>query len=318
MTQYRHAPYDTFLRSILENYHQCQDWLHANYINIYIENDGNFDNFFDFRNWFHCPLIQTSRIERPILKLLVNNFSAFTGFIEDCISTGNYIYLVVNTKFIEQYGMGDWVHNLIIYGFDSYSKEIFFSDFINGQYSLLKCSYINMFKAFNHYDDVKNEDPNTCLWTLKFCSDRTFGRDLNLIYHRIEDYFNSINLNQKYNFYDNYDLNDVYGLKFYDQIIKLYKIGYASIRPLNLIYMRNILMKKRLDYLKANNSISEFKEIYSKNNELTLKSLILRNRFLYYRKRGIGFNDSMEETIHILQKMDKILSNQILNCLIIK
>lgn len=270
-----HSPPIANLFTILGTNPKTESWIMNNFINIYIQESGVFDNFYDRNTFFYgCPWIQVVQMRREIVQKITNSL---IDYVKILVDMGFYVYCVGNTEHIKIYNHKDYyAHNLMVYGYDDINKEFYIADFfVNGKYSNGKCSYGELEKALQTAD--VNRDFVNLMYGMKL-KEIDYKFELNLLPEMLEDHLNSVNLFYKYKtrqdeeFYSNKGGNEYYyfsyeemknkyffGISYYDRLIYMAKNKSSRLRrPLDLLYEHKLLMKRRLYFLYTNNYILSF------------------------------------------------------------
>lgn len=150
--------------AISEKNNIVKPWLMENYImteSLYMENRKECD--IDF---FIKPLIcyrnntalETQYVFNPYLKVTtIETFfipnEELINFIISNLERGYYLSIGVNTGYINAYDQ-QILHPIFIYGSNTLNNELYIADFFrNGKYSFEKCTFCEMKKAIENYDD---------------------------------------------------------------------------------------------------------------------------------------------------------------------
>ncbi len=165
------------LFSILQTDPLSIDWLYANFVQtfaIQIINGvsdfpyaGCFFGDFDLRQkaHTHADFIFLHRECGPPLsvfempnELIFETYDSFVGFLKNMIQREMYVYAFVDAAKISKYQKPEqFNHEVLIYGFDDETQEIFFSDFPvskSGKYSFTTCSYAEMETAWKKQQEI--------------------------------------------------------------------------------------------------------------------------------------------------------------------
>lgn len=97
-------------------------WLLNHFIQI-VSYDDLYLDYYDF-TYKNCPVIDRQRIKKSFIYNM-----PITDVFENAINASEYIYLVINTKYISLWtNKSDLPHELFIYGYDKSKKEFYVSD----------------------------------------------------------------------------------------------------------------------------------------------------------------------------------------------
>lgn len=136
-----HTPVIANMLSILQTNPNTESWIANHFVNIFINRDGIFDNFYDRNMFFYgCPWLQVNQIRREVVLRICHRI---TDYVKALLAEGFYVYAVGNTEYIPAYrNKRYWAHNLLIYGYDDELQLFYISDFfVNGRYERATCSY---------------------------------------------------------------------------------------------------------------------------------------------------------------------------------
>lgn len=136
-----HTPVIANMLSILQTNPNTESWIANHFVNIFINNDGIFDNFYDRNMFFYgCPWLQVNQIRREVVLRICHRI---TDYVKALLAEGFYVYAAGNTEHIPAYhNKHYWTHNLFVYGYDDELQLFYISDFfVNGKYERATCSY---------------------------------------------------------------------------------------------------------------------------------------------------------------------------------
>jgi len=143
--------------TILEASELSLPWITNNFLQLcnIKDNVANYCylNFLENYLFFdRINLLKTSTIEKHIIAYLAKNI---IDFVKSCIKDGYYILICLNSMYISEYKVkSDFMHSVLIYGYDEAKKEIYYSDFVNGgKYNFYVMNYEELYSSF--YKSVK-------------------------------------------------------------------------------------------------------------------------------------------------------------------
>lgn len=136
-----HTPVIANMLSVLQTNPETASWIANHFVNIFINRDGVFDNFYDRNMFFYgCPWLQVNQIRREVvLRICPKIIDYVKALLDECF----YVYAAGNTEHIPAYHNDHyWAHNMFVYGYDDEQRLFYISDFfINGKYEKATCSY---------------------------------------------------------------------------------------------------------------------------------------------------------------------------------
>ncbi len=176
-------------------------------------------------------------------------------FIIEMINLDRYIFLNVNTRYINCYNDNiDGIHDIFIYGFDNERKVLYARDFfVRGKYKSEEIPYVEFRNAFDNMECLLEDDylGAVSLWKYEKKDERI---DLEHIREGILDYLNSRNTVVASVLTD-LEQGAVFGIDLYDTvtnyidnivIIKKYSI---DLKIINIILSHKKIMKYRIQKL---------------------------------------------------------------------
>ena len=341
----KHPPITTFQGyavplSIQVCYPVTFDWMYSNYINIYaferpkrqkddIPIIGGFFGDYDYRKLSHYtsgyslilnstyPFLQITQISDDLLeKLNVDIIS----LIKCSLSTERYVYTLVDTTCINAYKSYLGIHDIMVYGYDDNSQELYIADFLSssGAFSFAKCTYDEFNNAFYSVWPSSLQTRNNIIGLLKYI-DR--NKDYNCKYQIDFSYIKSCISNYLHpdsNLERNYD---GYFSMMYELPVKTYsgknvyryfinfidteqQFGKMQIDPrlFHGLYDHKNMMLRRIEYFICKGflvaSKCQYLSSYSHVRDL---SLMIRNLVLKYNITGKlslipKIKDLLEET----------------------
>ena len=194
-------------------------WFVENHLNLisfftkdqYTHNGHNFwidfstyDPFYVGRIWEECWMIRKKTHIREYINL---KWNSFIDFCIDSITRGYYIFVTINTEYINAYGK-DWIdrHQLFIHGFDCREKKLYCSDFFGypSKYSRKWIPFNEIELAFHSLYRVSDIDDfeGVCLWMYKpetYSFDIDYGCrhlmsiDYQYVIHQLRLYLDGLN-----------------------------------------------------------------------------------------------------------------------------
>ena len=275
VTGYSHQAY---LMSILMGHEECLPWVYSNYIqiftlkNLYAQKDriGAGDFFYNYYGDWHfyelktCPWISYQSIPYK----LAFSHQNIHQFLYNALDSDNYVKICVDMGKISAYGMlGEHEnHDMLIYGYDDASQEYYAADnFKNGKYKFVRVPYNEVEHATYPviYDNLCNElfkDNITCL-KFETCYNQTpelLRLNLNKIINDLKEYLLEEGYAEAYKDSEYY----VFGVDYYAEMIKYYEKVSLNGEPIDVRTMATFrdhkrLMCQRIEYLEANDSLSE-------------------------------------------------------------
>lgn len=311
--KYKTYPLNTAINGILKAYSDDEIWLYNNYISIWVYSWRKRKEYMaDFKydmdsNYFEvCPMLKMNVIE-------VEKTDNIVKIIMENIIVNRYVFLSVDTFFLDSW----WKyaerkehsqHEMLVIGYDSEKKIVFVADFFKQKYSVQEISYTNFRKAFDaNMGYIRERDgiEKIPIITYKYSKENSYIINIKRIKDMIIDFSNSCENTIK----DNSDLftckEDVlYGIECLDRIIEyfvecIYEDDILDYRIINLVYIFNDIMYRRIDYLILNGYLLEDKNIKKIRNNFKklskesriLCSLIIRNNLkkdMDYGKTLVG------------------------------
>lgn len=142
--------------SIVLNSERAYGWFLNNFIQICINKKAL--NFYDF-NYKACPFLKRQTIDISFIRKKLDILDLLCSAIEH----GEYIYLLVNVKYIDVYlDKNDRLHDLFVYGADIEKQIFYIQDYFDGNFTQACCSFQELIAAVNHvnteYDNLPFDD----------------------------------------------------------------------------------------------------------------------------------------------------------------
>ena len=276
----------------------------------YLFTKADFYDHADLDN-YHCILFGCPFLSWMRNNIYTANFDKFTDYIEYQIEQGYYLEANLDNyyfSFSEYYKKRHHIHPTFIYGYDNANKEVYISDFYNGErYS----------RQIIDYNSINSSMANDYIINLYKYQETEYSFNHELMNTYFEDYLYSRDSMKKFAYsYQKYNHDVIYGLECYDYIISsLYINGPLDIRPFHILCDHKKMMCIRLEYLKEchaydNNKINELilvnREVY-KNTEI-LKNLVIK----YNYTMDMHILGKVKEMCEKVKELDKNLFEKIL------
>lgn len=266
----RTYPYFTALIATLDAYNVADNWIYNNYLLIWIMGSiHSIDYWADFKygdekkQEYFCKQIKKEIITRQSIK---GNYKSITDFIKKSIQSKKYIFVGVDTFFIQQWlqeGLErqHYRHQVYIYGYNEEKKYIIMSDFVNGEYKSIKVPFEEFDEAYNNYNNapivyVKYAQK---IWLISYNFNNIEKINVKRISYLLEDFLNSRDKKIKSYLWEIQRRNDLkYGLEYYDELIKSIQEDESEeidCRVIHILVELNSIMKERMSYLDMNGKI---------------------------------------------------------------
>ena len=306
-----HTPVIANMLSILQTNPNTESWIANHFINIFINKDGIFDNFYDRNMFFYgCPWLQVNQIRREVVLRICHRI---TDYVKALLDEGFYVYAAGNTEHIPAYHSEHyWAHNLFIYGYDDELQLFYISDFfVNGKYERATCSYDELEMALQTSN--MNRHFVNLIYGIKL-KEIEYAFELDWLNEMLNEHLNSENLFCKYRtrqdeeYYSNIEGNKYYhfsfseiktkyyfGISYYDKISKMVLDNSPKLRrPLDLICEHKVMMNKRVEFLCQNGYLDgeDYRSLSEECKILSNKTLVLRNLWIKYRMSMENTNSS--------------------------
>lgn len=297
-----HTPVIANMLSILQTNPNTESWIANHFVNIFINRDGIFDNFYDRNMFFYgCPWLQVNQIRREVVLRICHRI---TDYVKALLAEGFYVYAVGNTEHIPAYHSEHyWAHNIFIYGYDDELQLFYISDFfVNGKYERATCSYDELEMALQTSN--MNRHFVNLIYGIKL-KEIEYVFELDWLNEMLKEHLNSENLFCKYRtrqdeeYYSNKEGNKYYhftfsemkakyyfGISYYDKISEMVLDNSPKLmRPLDLIYEHKLMMSNRIEFLHQNGYLAgeDYILLSKECKRLIDKTLVLRNLWIKYR-----------------------------------
>lgn len=260
------------------------------------------NNQFEWSNnsWMTCGLIDKLCIDRSTL---LDKFKSIKIFLKYYIDKGYFVFLLLNTSYINEYHMQPRSHPIMIHGYNQDAKEFFCSDFFGDppKYRRVWIPYDNIEKAFNHLFDVCSKDDfHICMWKNEISLAANMHSliprysyekiHIPLIYKEISKYLNADNSEIPFK----YDNTIKVGIEVYTTLYNELKRCIHKESQISLTYMYIFMdhftvyemlidelavdyPNNIIDFLAIKNKLHLIKDIWSKALILMIKA----NQYLY-------------------------------------
>lgn len=308
------------LLSILTYYSMAHPWIYSNYIQLYINEDyiHNWGDFYfpfpyELRAPETCKWIDFQKMNRSIV---ADKWETIIDFIIECIDSNNYIHTMINYFYIpvsDRYNQSNLNHDILIYGYDGDTKELYVSDFFqNGKYSNQKISFHDFSQAFSNYYLATNSDYlQKMIYLYRFNETCDYKFSIKNITNSFKVYLNS-DVPEYWDIYNNENkANIVFGrnvyttLKNYAARIKLEEEDHFDLRPFYMMYDHKKIMCLRLKYLMETGYFKslDYDEILLKANEIESDARNLVNLTIKYNySKNIAVIDNINNMLEDIEK----------------
>ena len=334
-----HTPVIANMLSILQTNPNTESWIANHFVNIFINNDGIFDNFYDRNMFFYvCLWLQVNQIRREVVLRICHRI---TDYVKALLAEGFYVYAAGNTEHIPAYhNKHYWTHNLFVYGYDDELQLFYISDFfVNGKYERATCSYDELELALQTSN--MNRYFVNLIYGIKL-KEIEYVFEVELLREMLNEHLESKNLFCKYrtrqdeeyysnkcgNTYNHFSYAEMksryyFGLSLYDKVLEMLNNNSSKLkRPLDLLYEHKIMMNSRIEYMNQNGYISneDYIALSEKCEKLIYKTLLARNLWIKY-SMTIGNTNSSELLKKIYnyvlesKNMDKEFTKYLMSCI---
>lgn len=282
-----------FPLSIIFNHDECMPWFFCNYIQLVCNTQLN-TNFLDFFSL--CTAITEIQWVDSVYPGIpwINRNSISGQTFMDCninkeeiiinsLIGDNYIVCHLDEFHVPNrysYQNEHYPHENLIYGFDNESKEYDILGFDSrGIFGSSKISY-SEFQLASKGHDIK---------FLHIKEDFIYELDLKCIRDLLTDYLYSRNSDYKYSGIRNPNMNYVYGMEIYNQLITYLRLlsnnqVVTDVRPFHILWEHKNCMVLRIQFLmdKYKEAAVGLEEIHDQYLELQKICYLIRNLFLKY------------------------------------
>lgn len=297
--KYKTYSINTAINGILEAYGNDKLWLYNNYISLWIYAtrrrkeymvDFKYDKDTDY--YEQCPMLNAEIIG-------VKKNHNIIDIIKDSINNEKYIFLAVDTFFIESW----WndvkrkmhsEHEMLILGYDNEKKVILAADFFKHTYSIQEISYLDFRMAFDAYMGYIRERDNVDtvkIIAYQYIKNKMHTLNMERIRNMISDFLNSCEntINDESDLFTVHE-DVLYGIECLNHITEyfkecIYKNEWLDHRIIHLIYVFNDVMYYRIDYMIKNKYIYDNVSIRNIQNDfydMAHKNEMLRNLVIKY------------------------------------
>lgn len=340
-------PLDASYVAIAMGHPESLPWVYSNYIQLMCKQKEPKVFFFEF---FASTLNRDTsfiRFQRVGKELVNVGWKDVVEFIKDCINMNSYIYTTVNKMFLkvsDQYEKRDFVHDLLIYGYDDVKEELHIAgNFKSGKYSFERCSYSEFRSAYNNVNPEVFYDWIPGIVLYKFATEEldsgipTF--EPTRVGKLLECYINSTNI-YEYDFLvpEHTKQEFVFGLDVYRTVIKYIKQAIAEndenkqrtdirtfpnlyeykvdIRTFHLFYDHKNVMRHRLAFMIENNYIKSNEIDTTKYDSIYQRTLAHRNMVIkYHLTKDTKILQRLVDDIEQLVEDERIFLLELISCL---
>jgi len=265
-------------------------WLYNSFIQLYQKNSSCAITYFDF-NYRSAPMLVVKKTDKNLFDL--KDFNCFSEFIKNSLRHNNYIYLMVNKKYIPLYRrQNDTYHDMFVYGYDDNKKIFFIADcFEGGKYTFNTCTFDELYLAVSNVSEEKENylGFKKCIELIS-CEKIKSNLFIDRIRTSIRDYVESTPTTfwfiQEQNWHNNVK-DRKFGLDCYDALINILEnISVGDVRARFIIISievmiehKNIMINRltilgKIYKIDIEKYITSYSEI--KNNVLKCRSLFLK------------------------------------------
>jgi hypothetical protein len=304
---------------IILAYDNLKPWFYENYIQLYYapNKNGRYENsekWLDFYGALTAPqeILEYDRLKKDFFKGI-----DIIRFIEDSIDDGYYIYTYYDEYYVkESYNKAGnhFVHDLLIYGYDSDNKVIMaigYSD--NRTFTRYEINYRDFEIAFESALELTKNGgwDDMAFYGLKmknrFDENYIYSFDISKFLSRLYDYIHSVNTGKKDYPVDDgskdlhylYTLKDnVYGIDINDHIIEYVKSRIEGKLPLSYVifhtlHEHKLCLIERLHYLAEEFHIPGIRELIPEYEKIVSSFNSIKLMVLKYnvKKRETLLND---------------------------
>lgn len=292
---------------IILAYDNLKPWFYENYIQLYYvpNKNGRYENSEKWLDFYGALTAPQEVLEYDRLKKDFFEDMDIIKFIESSIDKGHYIYTYYDEYYVkESYKKADnhFVHDLLIYGYDSDNKIIMaigYSD--NRTFTRYEINYKDFETAFESgLELTKNGGwDDMSFYGLKmknrFHEDYKYNFDISRFMSKLHDYIHSVNTGKKdypeevgsKELYSLYILKDnVYGIDINDHIIEYVRSRMEGELPLSYVIFHTLHEHKlslieRLDYIAEEFNIQGIRELIPEYEKIVksfdfIKLLVLK------------------------------------------
>lgn len=290
-------PYFTAIVGTLDAYNVGDNWIYNNFLLIWMFGKvQNIDYWADFKFGNEKKQIDfCKQLKKEVMtrKQIERKYDSILQFVIETLNNKKYIFMSVDTYYIEEWwennpNRSHYRHQVYVYGYNKKEKYIILSDFVSGEYKTLKVSYDIFKKAYNDYGKApiihrKYGEKN---WIISYDKKEKEQIDKKRIQKLTENFLQSKDTYVKSYLWGIKHKCDIkYGLKYYDELIKvLEKNRYSGIdyRIIHILVVLNNVMLDRLIYLEENSILKVPKECVANVENLLKNTKKVQNMALRY------------------------------------
>ena len=274
-------------------------WFYNNYFQLQFTNDiynrevmARLD--FEMPLLFEaCPFLERQTMSRLFIDRL---WSDASSFICECIDSEYYVYITIDTFYIDcypDYQNHHGQHPILVLGYDMDNHTVFAADnFAGGQYTVKVISMTQLDQAYNIYDAKPVDVFMDGVTLFKYNNHNQFWDwhhdyefDCTFMKNSIKDFLNSKGLND----YGIIGIEQwkgttlVYGRSCYDGINEyLNKIPYYDRRTFYVLWEHKKIMTERIEYMVNNHIIPKNDELFDVFHLIEHDALMLQNKWIKY------------------------------------
>lgn len=302
--------------AILEGNEVGEEWIYSNYIQLVgnnFSNTVNIDFFPRGEAFFTCPLFLSQKMDRSFIdSLLLDPLD----LIKLCINNDSYIYLVLNLS--DLLSRPHFYHDLLIYGYDDTSQEIYLADFaFKSKYSFERISYnefINAYLSLPQEQDFMNDWRGGFQLVKISSSYPPYRFDIHFVKESLQEYLNGTETPNRYRGFKQPFANEVYGLNVYDLLINFCHEKKYDGRPFSVLKDHHTLMIKRLIYMEENKLIKDCRKIIDQYSDIIkLLHIILNKQIKYSLKPNPAYLEDIIVQLKNIKVTDAQLVQEILD-----
>ena len=303
------------LLSIVNTVDHRSSWVFNNYINLV---SWNFRTIFYNGNtrshmveFYNCPFIEFQKIFIDSDKTVFGH--KLRDFIIDSIDNGNYVLMMIDRFYIEQYrteyNTHHFFHEVMINGYDLCENVFYISDNnSNGKYERFSCDMKSFELAFINILRKSDNEFDNHLFLIKAKECHAYGFDLEQVKTAMIQYVSSEVLIGR-------DKNGIFGLKSFDVAIDYLdlvekKEDRFDVRPMHLLWDHKKCMTHRIQYMVEQGYIKEDTENIVKSFQEIEKNLLVSRNLLL--KFGVTNQNKIIENLQTLLESTKLKEESVL------
>ena len=324
-----HLPQDAALLSIIGDDLGEYEWVMNNFVNIRINEEFEYDDFYREDMWYNCYYIEDNALTRNFILRISNG--DFSKFVIDCIRSGYYVLPYINKRSISAYRTStDERHSPLVYGFDIDKREIYMADFFQSKYSHATASFDELQSSIEYCETEHEWYPYKLFRIIRKKKGYVYSFDLSSLIKQVEDYVSSRSMNGTFLQHQTNDMEEKkffslanaysgmkFGLEYYDTLCDLVENHRVWLSAMYLIRAQKILMKHRFESLSTRYNLSRHEELHSMSNELLKRTLFNQNLYLksFFSNPRFKYNDRLKIEIAQTKEIDKDFSDLLLSSL---